>query len=73
MQSRILSPDLQFDAQRYEIMRGLGTGGAGEVFLVRDRETGEQLALRSCSASIKRAYSVSSESSVHSRMCTTRT
>ena len=46
MQPRILSPDLQFDPARYEIVRELGTGGAGAVFLVRDRETGEQLALK---------------------------
>ncbi|HET8934735.1 MAG TPA: serine/threonine-protein kinase, partial [Polyangiales bacterium] len=46
MQSRILSADLQFDPQRYEIVRELGTGGAGAVYLVRDRETGEQLALK---------------------------
>jgi serine/threonine protein kinase/tetratricopeptide (TPR) repeat protein len=46
MQPRILAPDSQFDPERYEIVRPLGTGGAGEVFLARDRETGEQLALK---------------------------
>jgi tRNA A-37 threonylcarbamoyl transferase component Bud32/tetratricopeptide (TPR) repeat protein len=46
MQPRILSSELQFDLDRYEVVRGLGTGGAGVVYLVRDRETGEQLALK---------------------------
>lgn len=46
MPSRNFSADLQFDLARYEIMRALGIGGAGAVFLVRDRETGEQLALK---------------------------
>ena len=46
MQHRILAPDSQFDPARYEIVRPLGTGGAGAVFLARDRETGEQLALK---------------------------
>lgn len=46
MQSRILAPDSQFDPQRYEVLHELGMGGAGAVFLVRDRETGEQLALK---------------------------
>jgi tetratricopeptide (TPR) repeat protein/predicted Ser/Thr protein kinase len=34
------------DAARYEFDRSLGQGGAGTVYLVRDRETGEQLALK---------------------------
>jgi predicted Ser/Thr protein kinase len=34
------------DDARYAYERTLGQGGAGEVFLVRDRETGEQLALK---------------------------
>jgi tetratricopeptide (TPR) repeat protein len=34
------------DDARYSYERTLGQGGAGEVFLVRDRETGEQLALK---------------------------
>jgi hypothetical protein len=34
------------DATRYEFERSLGQGGAGAVHLVRDRETGEQLALK---------------------------
>jgi serine/threonine protein kinase/tetratricopeptide (TPR) repeat protein len=46
MQPRILSPDSQFDPERYPIVRPLGTGGAGAVYLVSDRETGEQLALK---------------------------
>lgn len=46
MPSRILSADLEFDPERYEIVRGLGTGAAGTVYLVRDRETSEQLALK---------------------------
>lgn len=32
--------------ERYEQVRLLGSGGAGTVYLVRDRETGEQLALK---------------------------
>ncbi|HKU37954.1 MAG TPA: protein kinase, partial [Polyangiales bacterium] len=31
---------------RYELLRPLGTGGAGTVYLARDRETGEQCALK---------------------------
>ena len=31
---------------RYEFVRKLGSGGSGVVYLVRDRETGEQLALK---------------------------
>jgi hypothetical protein len=34
------------DDARYQFERTLGQGGAGAVFLVRDRETGEQLALK---------------------------
>src|SRR5688572_15518481 len=34
------------DEGRYEFERTLGQGGAGAVYLVRDRETGEQLALK---------------------------
>ena len=34
------------DDARYQIERKLGEGGAGAVYLVRDRETGEQLALK---------------------------
>jgi hypothetical protein len=32
--------------ERYEIERGLGEGAAGAVFLARDRETGEHVALK---------------------------
>ena len=31
---------------RYEVVRELGEGGTGAVFLARDRETGEQVALK---------------------------
>jgi serine/threonine protein kinase len=34
------------DSQRYDVERKLGEGGAGSVYLVRDRETGERLALK---------------------------
>jgi serine/threonine protein kinase len=34
------------DVDRYEFQRKLGSGGSGSVHLVRDRETGEQLALK---------------------------
>jgi tetratricopeptide (TPR) repeat protein len=34
------------DDARYQFERTLGQGGAGAVYLVRDRETGEQLALK---------------------------
>ncbi|HKP59405.1 MAG TPA: protein kinase [Polyangiales bacterium] len=34
------------DGSRYELLRPLGTGGAGAVYLARDRETGEQFALK---------------------------
>ncbi len=34
------------DDSRYEFQRKLGAGGSGAVYLVRDRETGEQLALK---------------------------
>jgi tetratricopeptide (TPR) repeat protein len=34
------------DDARYQIERKLGAGSAGAVYLVRDRETGEQLALK---------------------------
>jgi tRNA A-37 threonylcarbamoyl transferase component Bud32 len=34
------------DASRYELVRPLGEGAAGAVFLALDRETGEQLALK---------------------------
>ncbi|HKP58671.1 MAG TPA: protein kinase [Polyangiales bacterium] len=34
------------EAGRYQIERKLGTGGAATVYLVRDRETGERLALK---------------------------
>jgi serine/threonine protein kinase len=33
-------------SERYEQVQTLGRGGAGTVYLVRDRETGEQLALK---------------------------
>jgi serine/threonine protein kinase len=35
-----------FDPKRYEVQRELGSGAAGKVYLVFDRETGEQLALK---------------------------
>lgn len=41
-----LATDPPFDPSRYERVRTLGTGGAGTVYLARDRETGEQLALK---------------------------
>jgi eukaryotic-like serine/threonine-protein kinase len=34
------------DLSRYEIERKLGEGGAGAVFLARDRETGDRVALK---------------------------
>jgi serine/threonine-protein kinase len=33
-------------AGRYEVIRPLGRGGMGKVFLVRDRESGQQLAMK---------------------------
>src|SRR5690606_14525300 len=33
-------------ADRYEVIRPLGRGGIGKVFLVRDRETGDEVALK---------------------------
>lgn len=38
--------DQSLEAGRYEIERKLGEGGAATVYLVRDRETGERLALK---------------------------
>lgn len=36
----------EVDASRYEIERKLGEGGTGAVYLARDRETGERVALK---------------------------
>jgi len=38
------TPPLRSDDERYEFVRKLGEGGSGVVYLVRDCETGEQLA-----------------------------
>jgi len=37
---------MRADDDRYEVLRKLGAGGSGSVYLVRDRETSEQLALK---------------------------
>lgn len=46
MHSDRQSIDPPFDPARFELLRTLGTGGAGTVYLARDRESGEPLALK---------------------------
>lgn len=46
MQPRTLATEPLFDPTRFELLRALGEGGAGTVYLARDRETGEPLALK---------------------------
>jgi hypothetical protein len=46
MTSQTSSVKPELDGSRYEFERSLGQGGAGAVHLVRDRESGEQLALK---------------------------
>jgi predicted Ser/Thr protein kinase/tetratricopeptide (TPR) repeat protein len=47
MTTRSMAPSAPVsDSTRYQMERKLGEGGAGAVYLVRDRETGEQLALK---------------------------
>jgi serine/threonine protein kinase len=43
---KTLLPEPELDSSRYELVRPLGEGAAGAVFLAIDRETGEQLALK---------------------------
>jgi eukaryotic-like serine/threonine-protein kinase len=40
------TPPLSVADDRYELVRKLGEGGSGVVYLVRDRETGEELAYK---------------------------
>jgi eukaryotic-like serine/threonine-protein kinase len=46
MTARSTAPSSAASETRYQFERKLGEGGAGAVYLVRDRETGEQLALK---------------------------
>lgn len=41
-----VGPPTELLAGRYEVIRSLGRGGIGKVFLVRDRQNGQELALK---------------------------